>query len=117
VKDLIRSHSELRAALILAGKEIRRLHFGKKDRNRVLPILRRTLRESRIVAKRVQGVRMMDLQQQFPIIPHESASGVDCCGCIVVVQRGNDAELRCNECGAVVSVVNVGILRDLVSLI
>jgi len=30
---------ELRAALFLAGKEIRRLNFGKID-NRVLPILR-----------------------------------------------------------------------------
>jgi len=35
----------------------------------------------------------------------------------MVVVRGNDAELVCNECGAVVGVVQVGILRDLVSLI
>jgi hypothetical protein len=43
----------LRAALRLAGKEIRRLTFGKKD-NKVLPILRRTLRKSRVVAKKCQ---------------------------------------------------------------
>jgi len=59
---------------------------------------------------------MADLENNFPIIPHESA-GVECCGCIVVKVRGNDAELQCNECGAVVGVIQVGILRDLVSLI
>jgi hypothetical protein len=57
-----------------------------------------------------------NLNNMLPIIPHESA-GVDCCGCIVVVVRDSDAELVCNECGAVVGVVQVGILRDLVSLI
>lgn len=57
-----------------------------------------------------------ELTEAFPIIPHESA-GVDCCGCVIVAVRGGDAELRCNECGAVVGVVNVAILRDLVSLI
>ena len=59
---------------------------------------------------------MDDLNNTLPIIPHESA-GVDCCGCIVVVVRGNDAELMCDECGAIVGVVNARILRDLVSLI
>jgi hypothetical protein len=59
---------------------------------------------------------MADLENDFPIIPHESV-GVDCCGCIVVSVRGNDAELRCNECEAVGGVIQVGILRDLVSLI
>jgi hypothetical protein len=34
--------------LILAGKEIKKLSFGKKE-NKTLPILRRTLRESRLV--------------------------------------------------------------------
>jgi hypothetical protein len=59
---------------------------------------------------------MDDLLSTFPIIPHESA-GVVCCGCIVVIVTGNDAEFRCNECGAVVGVVQAGVLRDLVSLI
>jgi hypothetical protein len=59
---------------------------------------------------------MDDALKDFPIIPHE-ATGVDCCGCIVVNVRGNDAELMCNECDAVVGVVNVAILRDLVGLI
>jgi hypothetical protein len=53
VTDLQRSHAELRAAVILAGKEIRKLNFGKKD-SPVLRLLRRVLRESREVAK--QGI-------------------------------------------------------------
>jgi hypothetical protein len=31
VTDLERSHSELRAALIVAGREIRRLNFGRQS--------------------------------------------------------------------------------------
>ena len=59
---------------------------------------------------------MDDLPDRFPIIAHESA-GVDCCGCIVSIIQGNDVELRCNECGAVVGVVRIEILRDLISMI
>ena len=59
---------------------------------------------------------MSHFDTPFPIIPHES-TGADCCGCIVKRVTGKDAELRCNECGAEVGVVQVGILRDLVSLI
>jgi hypothetical protein len=54
IADLLQSHNELGAALILAGKKIRRLSFGKRD-NKTLPILRRTLRESRVVAKRFEA--------------------------------------------------------------
>jgi hypothetical protein len=49
VTDLERSHAELRAALLLAGKEIRKLNFGRAD-GPVLVILRRVLREARRVA-------------------------------------------------------------------
>jgi len=52
IKELLASHSELRAALIVAGKEIRRLNFGKKD-SKVLVLLRRVLRDSRVIAKNV----------------------------------------------------------------
>jgi hypothetical protein len=41
---------ELRAALRIAGKEIRELNFGRKD-SEVLKLLRRVLRASREVAK------------------------------------------------------------------
>jgi hypothetical protein len=49
VTDLERSHRELRAALIITGREIRRLNFGRRD-NAVLNKLRATLREARKVA-------------------------------------------------------------------
>jgi hypothetical protein len=54
VNDLELFHAELRAALMLAGKQIVKLSFGKKD-DPLLPILRRVLREARAVAKR-QGI-------------------------------------------------------------
>lgn len=58
------------------------------------------------------GDAMDSLESQFPILAHES-TGADCCSCIVAVIRGNDVELRCNECGALVGVSNTEILRDL----
>ncbi len=48
--DLLRSHDELRAALRLAGAEIRKLNFGRSD-SPVLKMLRRVLRDAREVAK------------------------------------------------------------------
>lgn len=48
--DLARSHDELRAAVILAGKEIRKLNFGKQD-SQVLQKLRQVLKDARVVAK------------------------------------------------------------------
>jgi hypothetical protein len=50
MNDLLRSHAELRAALILAGKRIRALNRGRRD-DPTLAVLRRVLRESRIVAR------------------------------------------------------------------
>jgi len=47
---LLRSHDELRAAVILAGKEIRKLQFGKAD-SAVLRKLRQVLREARAVRR------------------------------------------------------------------
>jgi len=49
VTDLERSHSELRAALILAGREIRRLNFGRQD-NPVLMKMREVMHDARKVA-------------------------------------------------------------------
>ena len=54
--DLQRSHAELRAAVMLAGKEIRKLNFGRAD-SPVLAVLRRVLRESRAVARK-EGITM-----------------------------------------------------------
>ncbi len=56
-----------------------------------------------------------DLTSRMPIVPHSTA-GVDCCGCIVAAVDGNNVELRCNDCGAVVGVIQVNILRDLLGL-
>jgi uncharacterized protein with PIN domain len=38
------------------------------------------------------------------IVPHESL-GADCCGCIVAVKRGDEADLVCNECNALIRTV------------
>ena len=54
--ELQLSHAELRAALILAGKEIRNLNIGRAD-NPVLVILRCVLRGSRAVARK-EGITM-----------------------------------------------------------
>jgi hypothetical protein len=50
------------------------------------------------------------------VVPHETIAGVDCCGCIVAAVEGTNVELRCNECGAVVGVVQIEILRGLLGL-
>jgi len=49
--DLQRSHAELRAVVVLAGKEIRKLNFGRAD-SPLLVVLRRVLRESRTVTRK-----------------------------------------------------------------
>jgi hypothetical protein len=57
-----------------------------------------------------------DLTGQMPIVPHRAIPGVDCWGCIVAAVEGNSVELRCNECGAVLGVVQADILRALLGL-
>ena len=44
-------------------------------------------------------------EQAIPIIPHEVATGADCCGCLIVRMRGDQADITCNECGAVICTV------------
>jgi hypothetical protein len=51
----------------------------------------------------------------MPIVAHETA-GADCCGCIVAAVEGSNVELRCNECGAVVGVIQLEILKGLLGL-
>jgi hypothetical protein len=55
--DLERSHDELRGALILAGRHIRKLSFGRKD-DPVLQVLRRVLRDARAVRTAERPVRL-----------------------------------------------------------
>jgi hypothetical protein len=56
-----------------------------------------------------------ELTSRMPIVPHETA-GVECCGCIIAAVDGTNVELRCNECGAVVGVVQVDVLKGLLEL-
>jgi hypothetical protein len=53
IQDLLRSHDELRAPLIIAGKRIRQLQFWRKG-DSVLGKLRDVLREARTIRRRFQ---------------------------------------------------------------
>src|SRR4029453_13546046 len=57
-----------------------------------------------------------DLTTRMLIVPHGTVAGLDCCGCIIAPVDGIDVELRCNECGAVVGVVHLDILKGLLGL-
>ncbi len=39
------------------------------------------------------------------IVPHEEHGDAECCGCLMPIMRGDQADLVCNECGAVVGTV------------
>jgi hypothetical protein len=54
VEKLERSNDELRAVLILAGKEMRKHAQGKKD-TPLLRLMRRTLREPRAIVRKSVG--------------------------------------------------------------
>src|SRR5260370_42128139 len=56
-----------------------------------------------------------ELTGLMPVVPH-GISGVDCSGRIIAAVEDNDVELRCNECGAVVGVVQVNIMVGLLRL-
>ena len=45
-------------------------------------------------------------ERGYLIIPHEVATGADCDGCIIVEERGDMADLKCNCCGAVIDTVS-----------
>jgi hypothetical protein len=62
------------------------------------------------------GDPSIDITGRMPIVPHETAPGVDCCGCIIAAVDGTNVELRCNECGAVLGVVQVDILKSLLGI-
>ena len=44
-------------------------------------------------------------ERRYLIVPHEVATGVDCDGCLIVHERGDMADLKCNNCGAVIDTV------------
>jgi hypothetical protein len=46
-----------------------------------------------------------DGRYDWPIIAHADVENIDCDGCIWPAIRGDQAEITCNECGAVVRTV------------
>ena len=53
-------------------------------------------------------VPLFDMPQDergYLILPHELATGADCDGCLIVLERGDMVEIKCNSCGAVVDTV------------
>jgi hypothetical protein len=59
---------------------------------------------------------MGNLTDRMPIVPHDTIAGVDSCGCIVAAVDGTNVELQRNECGAVVGVIQIEVLRGLLGL-
>jgi hypothetical protein len=39
------------------------------------------------------------------IVPHEIATGADCNGCLIIEERGDVVDLKCDSCGALVDTV------------
>ena len=56
-----------------------------------------------------------ELTGLMPVMRHGIA-GVDCSGRVVAVVEGNNVELRCDRCSAIVGVVQVGIMESLLGL-
>jgi hypothetical protein len=56
-----------------------------------------------------------ELTSLMPVVPHGIA-GVDCSGVVVAVVEESNVELCCNKCGAVVGVIQVGIMEGLLGL-
>jgi hypothetical protein len=44
-------------------------------------------------------------EPDVPIIAHDDIAEVDCCGCLIVQVRGDQADITRNECGAVIRTV------------
>jgi hypothetical protein len=53
---------------------------------------------------RLENDSHMNLDE-LPAVPHSEFGDKECCGCLIVVERGSQAELVCNECGVLVRVV------------
>jgi hypothetical protein len=49
--------------------------------------------------------------ERGPIIPHSDFGDVDCCGCLFGIGRGDQADIVCNECNAIVRTVPVADLE------
>jgi hypothetical protein len=58
-----------------------------------------------LIASYVESMAYTRDRGDLPIVPHEFVGGKDCCGCLVAEFRGDEADLVCNECGAVIKTV------------
>ena len=43
----------------------------------------------------------------LPIVPQSDVGVEGCCGCLCPVERGDEADLVCNECGAIIQIVPI----------
>jgi len=43
--------------------------------------------------------------EELPIVPHSDVGDPECCGCLTTVERGDQIDIICNECGALVRTV------------
>jgi hypothetical protein len=48
---------------------------------------------------------------EYPILAHADFGKPDCCGCVFPVNHGEEVEITCNECGAIVRTVLSADLR------
>ena len=56
-----------------------------------------------------------ELTRLMPVVPHGMA-GAKCSGFVMAVVEDTTVELRCNMCGAVVGMVEVGVMEGLLGL-
>jgi hypothetical protein len=56
-----------------------------------------------------------ELTGLMPVVPH-GTGGADCSGRIIAAVEDDNVELQCDRCGAVVGVVQVGIMEGLLGL-
>ena len=49
---------------------------------------------------------------EYPILAHADFGNPDCCGCIFAVNRGEEADIACDECGAIIRTVLPADLRQ-----
>ena len=51
------------------------------------------------------SVRLRSVAPEYPILAHADSGNPDCCGCVSPVNRGEEADIVCNECGAIIQTV------------
>ena len=57
--------------------------------------------------RRPPGHESGDINDRLPLVPHSFIGAPDCCGCLYVQVEGDQAEIICNECSAVIRTLPV----------